>query len=156
MSKTSMEEILAHNGRLVYSSVGDSMYPLIRQGRDLLVVERPKRWNRLPEGTYTEKLKKYEIALYKRDNGKAYVLHRVLSVRNDDYVICGDNRWCCERGINDRHIIGVLTAVIRNGKEIPLSGIRYRLYVFIWCRLFPIRYMILRGKSVVKRIKIKK
>ena len=55
--------------------------------------------------------------MYKRDNGK-HILHRVLKVRRDDYVMCGDNRWAKEYGIQDRHIIGVLTAVIRNGKEI--------------------------------------
>lgn len=140
MGKSSFEEILERDGRLIYSSVGDSMLPMIRQGRDLLVIEKPKG-----------RLKKYDIPLYKRDNGR-YVLHRVLKVRDEDYVICGDNRWYCETGITDRHIIGVLTAVIRNGREIPLSGRCYRLYVFLWCRLFLVRVFILRGSNLIRRI----
>lgn len=140
MSKATFEDILNRDGRLIYSSVGDSMLPMIRQGRDLLVIEKP-----------SGRLKKYDIPLYKRDNGW-YVLHRILKVRDRDYVICGDNRWKPETGITDRHIIGVLTAVIRDGVEKPLKGWRYGLYVFFWCRLFPVRAFILRVCHVIKRI----
>ena len=139
MSNSTFEEILARDGRLVYSSVGDSMLPLIRQGRDLLVIEPA-----------AGRLKKYDIPLYKRDSGK-HVLHRVLKVRPDDYVICGDNRWRREYGITDRHIIGVLTAVIRDGKELSLNDRRFRLYALVWCGLFPLRAFIMKVIYVLKR-----
>ena len=139
MNKATFEDILNRDGRLIYSSVGDSMLPMIRQGRDLLVIEKP-----------SGRLKRYDIPLYKRDNGR-YVLHRILKVRDRDYVICGDNRWNPEYGITDRHIIGVLTAVITDGVEKPLKGWRYSLYVFLWCRLFPVRALILKGVHVMKR-----
>ena len=140
MNSVSFEEILEKEGRLVYSSVGDSMLPLIRQGRDLLVIERP-------DG----RLKKYDVPLYRRDSGQ-YVLHRVLKVRENDYVICGDNRWAKEYGVTDRQILGVLTAVIRDGKELPVTDRRYRLYVRLWCGLFPLRAFALRGLHILKRI----
>ena len=141
MSKSTFEEILARDGRLVYSQVGDSMSPLICQGRDLLVIEKPKG-----------RLKRLDIPLYKRDSGQ-YVLHRILKVRKDDYVICGDHRWCREYGITDKHIIGVLTAVIRDGREIPMSDWRLSLYAHLWCDLFPLRALILRCRGVVKRLR---
>ena len=141
MNKSTFEEILARDGQLVYTNVGDSMLPLIRQGRDLLVI-KPK----------VGRLMKYDIPLYKRDSGR-YVLHRVLKVRPDDYVICGDNRWSREYGITDRHIVGVLTALIRNGKEIPMTDWRLRLYAHLWCDLFPLRASILRCLSVMKRVR---
>ena len=109
MSSSSFEKILDKEGQLIYSNVGDSMLPLIRQGRDLLVIRRQ-----------TGRLKKYDVPLYRRDSGQ-YVLHRVLKVRDNDYVICGDNRWHRETGITDRHILGVLTAIIRDGKEVPVT-----------------------------------
>ena len=140
MSKSSFEEVLIQDGRLFYTNVGDSMLPLIRQGRDLLVIERP-----------TGRLKKYDVPLYRRDSGQ-YVLHRIMKVRENDYVLCGDNRWSREKGITDRHIIGVLTAVIRDEKELPVTDWRYRLYVHLWCDLFPIRACILRVLHVWKRI----
>ena len=139
MSKASFEDIINRDGRLIYTNVGDSMSPLIREGKDLLMIVKP-------EG----RLKKYDIPLYKRDNGR-YVLHRILKVREDDYIICGDNRWNKEYGISDKHIIGVLKFVIRDGVEMPLSGFKYHCYVFLWCNLFPLRAFILRVKSFIRR-----
>lgn len=141
MNKSNFEEILARDGRLFYTNVGDSMMPLIKQGRDLLVIEKT-----------AGKLKKYDIPLYKRDNGQ-YVLHRILKVRENDYVICGDNRWSKETGIIDRQIIGVLTALVREGKEIPLDSWKYRLYAHLWCDFFPIRAAILRMQYAWKRVR---
>lgn len=140
MNSSSFEEVLQRDGRLIYSNVGDSMLPLIRQGRDLIVIERSQG-----------RLKKYDVPLYRRDSGQ-YVLHRILQVREQDYVICGDNRWAKEYGITDRHILGVLTALVRNGKELPVSDWRYRLYVHLWCDLFPLRAFLLKGLHVLKRM----
>lgn len=140
---TRFEDMIERDGRLIYTNVGDSMRPLIRQDRDLLIIEKPQG-----------RLNKYDVPLYKRDNGQ-YVLHRVLKVRPDDYVICGDNRYSKEYGITDSHIIGVLTAVVRDGKEIPITDWRYKVYVHLWCDLFPIRAVILKFKSIPKRLKRK-
>ena len=79
----------------------------------------------------------------------------MLKVRRDDYVICGDNRYRREYGITDRHIIGVLTAVVRDGKEIPVTDRRYRLYVHLWCDFFPLRAFILKAKHFPKWLKRK-
>lgn len=131
---------LQKHGTIIYTNVGDSMMPLIKQGRDVLVISKK------PKG----RLKKYDIPLYQRDSGQ-YVLHRILKVRKNDYVICGDNRWNPETGISDRHIIGVLTGIIRNGKEIPMSSVKYQIYVHLWCDWFPVRAFIIRGKHYLKR-----
>lgn len=141
MGNMTFEQVIARDGRLIYTNRGDSMMPLIKQGRDLLVIsKKPKH-----------RLKKYDVPLYKRDSGQ-YVLHRILQVRKHDYVICGDNRWTKEYGITDRHIIGVLTAVIRNGKEIKVTDRKYRLYVHLWCDLFPVRAFVLRAINKIKRM----
>lgn len=139
MNKSSFEEELARHGKLIYTNEGNSMAPLIRQGRDLLVIEPAHG-----------RLKKYDIPLYRRDSGK-YVLHRVLKVRKDDYIICGDNRFRKETGVTDSQIIGVLTAVIRDGREISLKNKWYLLYTHLWCDLFPIRAIILMGIKAVRK-----
>jgi len=143
MSKTTFEEIINTQGKLIYTNKGDSMMPLIKEGRDLIVISK-----------VNGRLKKYDVPLYKRDNGQ-YVLHRILKVRENDYVICGDNRYYKEYGITDKHIIGVLTAVIRKDKEISVNSFGYRLYVHLWCDFFLIRKMILKSKNVLKRMKRK-
>ena len=139
MSKSTFEEEIRRKGKLVYTTVGDSMEPLIRQGRDLLIIS-----------AVNGRLKKYDVPLYKRDSGQ-YVLHRILKVRADDYVICGDNRWQREYGISDRHIIGVLTGIVRDGKEISVTDKKYRLYVHLWCDFFYVRAFILMVKHYIKR-----
>lgn len=143
MNKSTFEEQLAKNGKLIYTNRGDSMMPLIKQDRDLLIIK-----------PVHGRLKKYDVPLYKRDSGQ-YVLHRILQVRKHDYVICGDNRWVKEYGICDRHIIGVLTAVVRNGKEISVNDWKYRLYVHLWCDFFPVRELFLKAKAFPKWLKRK-
>ena len=135
--KSTFEEELTRKRKLIYTNVGDSMMPLLRQGKDLLIIERPKEWDVPYEGSEdtVRKLKRLDVPLYKRDNG-AYVLHRVLKVRKKDYVICGDNRYHREYGISDRHVIGVLTGVVRGGREISVHDKMYLFYVHMWCDFF--------------------
>ena len=139
MNKSTFEEEIEKSGRIIYTNVGDSMMPFIKQGRDVLVISRA-------EG----RLKRYDVPLYKRDSGQ-YVLHRILKVRENDYVICGDNRCSREYGITDRHIIGVLTGIIRDGREIPVTDRKYRIYVHLWCDFFPVRAFIIRIRQFLKR-----
>ncbi len=115
MNKASFADIIREKGELIYTCAGNSMNPLIHEG-DLVVIQ-----------AVSAPLKKYDVPLYRRDSGQ-YVLHRIIGVRKNDYLLCGDNRFRKESGITDRHIIGVLTAVIRNGKTVPVNGKRQFLY----------------------------
>ncbi len=124
------EDIINEQGQLVYTNVGDSMYPLIKP-RDLLVIKK-----------VTAPLKKNDIPLYKRDSGQ-YVLHRIVKIKNGEYFICGDNRSHIERGIFDRHIIGVLTDIVRDGRTIPVNSNEFKSYI----KLLPLRRSIIRIKN---------
>ena len=64
------EELLRH-GKIIHTNVGYSMMPLLRQHRDVMIIERP-------EG----RLKKYHCTLYKTPGGK-YILHRIVTVREN-------------------------------------------------------------------------
>ncbi len=141
--KTTFEEILARDGRLVYTSVGDSMEPFIHSGKDLLIIEKT-----------AGRLQKYDVPLYRRDSGQ-YVLHRILKVRKNDYVIAGDNRWWRETGITDRHILGVLTAIVRDGKTISVRDKEYLRKVHLWCDFFWIRAAVLWTRSLPWRVRRK-
>ncbi len=138
MNKISFEEELKTQGKLVYPNTGISMMPLLRQQRDLMVI------GRRPQG----RLKKYDAVLFKRK--EQYVLHRILKVRDKDYVICGDNQWRPEKGITDEQIIGILLAVVRDGKEFSTEAFLYKLYVHLWCDLFPLRAAVLYVRDKVR------
>ena len=69
---STFEEELTRKRKLIYTNVGDSMMPLLRQGKDLLIIERPKEWDVLPyEGSEdtVRKLKRLDVRLDKGDNG---------------------------------------------------------------------------------------
>lgn len=132
MSKSTFEEELKEKGVLVYTNVGTSMRPLIRQGKDVMII---KRFDNCC------KLKKMDVPLYKRENGQ-YVLHRIIKVTKDGYVIRGDNTYSNEYGVTDHQIIGVLTGVIRNGKEISVNSFGYKVYSYFWLYTYYIRRVV--------------
>lgn len=144
MNKSTYEEQLEQHGTLVYTNVGDSMLPLLRQKRDLLII------GKRPEGP----CKKYDVVLYKRPSGQ-YVLHRILKVGRDGYVICGDNRRRREFDVPDDWIFGILTGVVRDGKKVDLTSFRYRFYVHLWCDFFWIRAGLIWLRSILSKRKHK-
>ena len=136
---TSFEEELEKNGSLVFTNKGVSMMPLLRQDRDLMVIEKKG----------PERCKKYDVVLFKR--GQKYGLHRILKVREQDYYIVGDN---CRKGeyVKDEQILGILTQVVRDGKTITPDNIGYKLYVHLWCDFYPVRVFLLRTKALVRAV----
>lgn len=138
MSKSSFEEELDKKGILVYTNKGNSMYPLIRQGKDVLIIKK-----------VNSKLKKMDIPLYKRESGQ-YVLHRIIKVNENDYVIRGDNTYYNETGIRDDQILGVLSGVIREGKEISVNSLSYKIYSYFWYYTYYLRKLIIKTKRCIR------
>ncbi len=118
-----IRKILSEGGTFVFAPKGTSMQPFIWQGKDQVVL------GALPEG----KLKKYQIVLYKRENG-AYVLHRIIKVKKDSYTMRGDNQFQKEKGIRKEQMIGVVVGIICDGKEQKLDNIAGRSKVRIWIK----------------------
>ena len=133
---TTFEEVLARDGRLVYKTRGSSMRPLLRQDRDLVIIEPP-----------AERLRRLDVALYKR--GSKYVLHRVIRAGDGVYYIRGDNTYDLET-VPEGAVIGVLTGLQRKGKTISVTSRGYRLYARVWTAVYPLRlaYHRLRGWAV--------
>lgn len=140
MAVQRFEEVLAASGSLVYTNVGVSMKPLLREGRDLMLIVSLERWKR--------PLRAGDAVLFRRPDVRGrgtYVLHRILRVLPEQrFWIVGDN---CTDGelVEERNILGVLSAVARDGgKPIPVTDWRCRLYVGLWCRPWPLRFLVLR------------
>lgn len=141
---TTYEQYLEQYGSLTYTFKGSSMNPMLKQGRDLFTVKAKT----------AERCRKYDVVLYRRPPNQ-YVLHRIVEVREKDYVILGDNCVNKEYGIRDEDIIGVLTGFVRAGKTYSVTDPSYRLYVRVWCRLFYLRMVALKAKSLLRRLKRK-
>ena len=111
---------------------GSSMLPLIVQGRDHVYIKKP-------EG----RLKKYDIAFFKRDDGK-FILHRVVRVKKNSYVMCGDNQVIVEWPVRADQIIGIADEFTHKGKTTKCSNILYRTYAALWSILRPYRLFMLK------------
>ncbi len=135
------EEYLDKNGEMTYTNRGTSMLPLIKQDRDMFTVKKKS----------TERCRKYDVVLYRRPP-ESYVLHRIVEVRPDSYVLLGDNCLNKEYGISGKDIIGVMTKYIRNGKEHSTSEIGYKIYSRYAVLTFPIRRAVKLIKAKVKRL----
>ena len=134
-----IEEMLNEHGFYISTTVGMSMYPLLRNRRDTIVI-RPAAGH----------LKKYDVPLYKR--GDAYILHRIVKVTPDGYVICGDNCLHREYDITDHQIIGVLSEIVRDEKKVRMDGLWYRIYCRVWVASYPIRAVCKIGKMAINRL----
>lgn len=139
------DEYLEKNGSLTYTNVGVSMLPLLRQGKDLFTVCRKG----------PERCKAGDVVLYHRPPNQ-YVLHRVVEVRPEDYVILGDNCVAKEYGIKDEDIMGVMTGYVRGGREHSVQDWPYRLYSFVWMHTIGFRVflkrILLRFAKIVKKV----
>lgn len=124
-----IETFLELNGELTHTVNGTSMLPILKEGRDTVTVRKKE-----------DRLKKYDIALYRTKN-IPYVLHRVVRVENDGYIMLGDN--CTEKEkIPEGDVIGTVTEILRNGKKRAV------------CPLYaPLRYLLYPVRKVFSRLK---
>lgn len=134
-----IEDVLQRDGLFVGTTAGVSMWPMLRNRRDTIVVRPP-----------VGRLSRYDVALYRR--GDDYVLHRVVQVQSTAYTICGDNCLELERGITDDQVIGVLTGFYRGNREVNMQGLPYRAYEHLWVGLYPLRRAWKRARSCAGRV----
>ena len=134
--KQTIEDVLFKNGVYVGPTVGISMLPMLKNRRDTIIV-RPK----------TERLQPFDVALYRR--GSDYVLHRVLSLTDNGYIIRGDNCYSDEN-VAESDVIGVLTEFYRKDKHILCTDEKYLKYVKKRLKTYKIRrfFVLIKAKFV--------
>lgn len=129
-TSTSLEEQLKKDGKIIYKVNGTSMYPMLKQNRDLVAVF-----------SVGDGIDCGDVILYKRKKDGALILHRVISVQNDYYILRGDNCSTSETVLPDQ-VLGKLRYYVHNGKTIQLTDPRYKSYM----RLLPFLYL----KAILK------
>ena len=95
---------------------------------------------------------RHQVILYRRENG-AYVLHRVMeNSDHNSYVLCGDNQYRKEYGVQPEQILAALTGFYRGNQYIDCEkNKKYKQYVKLWCSpLFPRRCAVWAVKAVMK------
>ena len=127
---TTLEEELKREGVFAYVTSGGSMEPLFRTHRDVVVI-----------GRATGELRPLDVALYLSGEEGKYILHRVIRVREDCYVIRGDNTYQNEY-VPKEAVLGVLTEFTRKGKRHSVRDLGYRIYSRTWTLIYPIRRLL--------------
>lgn len=136
-----IQERLASGESVQFTPQGTSMRPTIYGGRDQVVLSP------LPE-----KLKKYDLPLYRRDDGQ-FVLHRIVKV-GKTYTCVGDNQFILEEGVPQEWMIALTSGFVRKGKYYSVDSFGYRVYCRLWHWTRPIRYFVLRyGQAILRRLK---
>ena len=139
--KQDAEALLRSGNTVQLPPTGWSMYPTIVPGRDQAVVA-PIRGHVPRRG---------DVLLYRRDGG-ILVLHRVWRVRPQGLYMVGDNQREIEGPLRRDQVRGIMTALVRKGRNIPVTALCYRLPTGLWLLLRPLRRPISRAAAAVKRL----
>jgi len=138
--RRSVEDELSEHGVWATNTVGISMRPLFKTHRDAVVVKAIDR-----------DIKKYDVVLYK-DSKERYILHRVIKLRPDIFVIRGDNKFVKEYVPRER-VLAYMISFNRKGKHHTVDELGYKLYSRFWNFIYPLRFVMHKIRTVLGKIK---
>ena len=136
--KTEIEK----NGVIGFVPGGNSMWPILKHRGQSVVVKQK-----------TQRLKKFDVAFYQRSNG-AFVLHRVMDVTNDGYVMCGDSQLVYEK-VSEEQVFGVMEGFYSGKNYVECSDEKYCQRVEKWYKRKRKRKFILKMFYFWQRVKNK-
>lgn len=137
-----LEESLKENGIYVTVTKGNSMNPMLVEGRDRVVIIPPE----FP-------LKKYDVPVYRKLGH--YTMHRIVKVTKKGYIICGDNRADLERDVAQSDIVGMLEGFYQGDKYISRSDKEFLQYGINAVKALSkrrIKYFVKRAIGKIKRM----
>ena len=137
-----IEQVLSEKGFFIKTTAGISMKPLFRDRCDRSVIV-----------SVSKPPKKYDVVLYRRDND--LVLHRIIKVREDHYVIRGDNCINLEY-VKKEQVIGILSEFYRGDRHYTTRSLFYIIYSRFWVLTHPIRDLLRKIRGKVGKICRKK
>ncbi len=135
------EAALAGCGEYVTQVRGVSMYPMLRYRKDPILIH-----------PLDGPVRPYDVVVYALTD--RYVVHRVLEVHPDLYVIRGDN--CVGKEyVPRRLVVGIVVGFWRFGRYVPVTNGLYRAYSRLWVALNPLVRLAHRvrglGVAVIRR-----
>lgn len=121
---------------------GNSMHPMLRHRLDTVVLQA------------CEELKWGDLIFYRRENGH-FVLHRIVRVKTaEEFVCCGDNQFEPEP-VMRQQTIAKMTEFTRAGKTYRADHAGYKLYVWLWVWLFPVRRPLFAVRRCLGKLRMK-
>lgn len=128
-----VETEIAQGRTVQFRLKGVSMFPLIRGGKDDVVL-RP---------CSAEELRPMDVVLFKY-KGK-HLLHRIIRREGDRLLIQGDGSYVAQEQCSVDAVIGKVQAIVRpSGKAVSVESWQWRLPSFVWRKLGVLRNPFLR------------
>ena len=132
-----IKEALKSNATVPLTVTGSSMMPLLKPQRDIVWLEKCD----------VGQIKKGDILLFERENGKP-VLHRVIKIRNDVLIMNGDALSWAEQ-IEKTQVIACVKNFERNKKMFTCDSKRVKLWNALWSVTRPVRTVIRKVRSLL-------
>ncbi len=136
-------ESLKINPEVSVLTRGASMRPMLRQHKDIVVIER-----------FSGELSVGDVVAYPGANN-TYTLHRIVRIKKGELIIRGDNNYFTEFNIKKEDIVGVLKEFFRDGKYINCKTDKaYKLYIKYIILSYPFRFFYNRRvRPILSKIK---
>ena len=128
-----VEAELAEGRPVRFRLKGNSMFPLLRNGKDEITLEKCPN----------ESLKPMDVVLF-RYRGK-HVLHRIIRREGERLLIQGDGSIVAKEECTVDDVIGKVVQICRpSGKEIPVGSWQWTIPSRVWRGLGFLRIWLLR------------
>lgn len=128
-----VEKEIADGKPVRFRLKGNSMFPLLRNGKDSVILER----------CLVEELKPMDVVLFRYRGG--YVLHRILQRTGNDLLIQGDGSIVATERCMVDDVVGKVTGVCRSsGKVVSVDSWKWKLPSRLWRSSNFIRKFLLR------------
>lgn len=134
-----VEAEIAEGNPVRFRLKGQSMFPLLRNGRDIVVLHPCQE----------DELRPMDVVLF-RYRG-AHVLHRILRREGNKLLIQGDGSYVAREECTTADVVGIVRTIVRpSGKEVSVDSWQWRFLSRLWRSLGILRTPMLR---VLHRIK---
>lgn len=120
---------------------GTSMYPLLREGKDKVILSS------CPQN----ELREMDVVLFKYAG--THILHRIIDRNGNILTIQGDGSYTTVERCSVFDVIGRVESIVRpTGKIISASSWKWRLPSYMWVYIGRLRIPILRFLHFYKRM----
>ena len=118
----------AQGERVRIRGKGNSMLPMIRDGKDEIILEKPNE----------QSFQKGRLLLAQLSDGQ-FVLHRVKEIDHTHIILQGDGNLAFTETCTVENIIAEATTVIKGGKAIKVGSVKWKMYRYLWPESYLLR-----------------
>ena len=135
-----VERLLTESDEVTITIRGNSMRPMLRDGRDGVVLRRYE----------SEPIRVGDVMLFKYRSG--YVLHRVIKIEDEQITFAGDGNYKIYEQAQRSEIVARMVAYVRDGRRVECKDREWQRYSRLWMALPMIVRRVVLG--VMRRLKI--